>query len=112
MLYVKQVQGKGRGVFSDADIKKGDTIETSPVIILSKKDSQQIAGTLLDEYIFNWNGLAAIGLGLTSMYNHDDNNNAQFLLMSGEYSIIIQAIKDIEKDTEICINYRNSKKFP
>ena len=34
-LYIKQVPGKGRCVFSKKDIKTGEIVETAPVIIIS-----------------------------------------------------------------------------
>ena len=34
-LYIKEVPGKGRGVFSTKDIKVGEIVEKSPVFIIS-----------------------------------------------------------------------------
>ena len=109
MLYVKEVKGKGRGVFSDVDISYRSTIENSPLIRFSKDEIENIESTILSEYWFKDGEDGVIGLGLVSIYNHSSNPNAQILILSSENIIIVRAIKDILAHEEICHNYNNEK---
>lgn len=111
MLYIKEVEGKGRGVFSDKNIEKMEMIENSPVILMSEKDIISIDKTDLRNYWFNWPKGAAIGLGFLSLYNHSDDANAEFLILNAEKSIVINCVKDISAHEEICINYKNEERF-
>jgi len=112
MVYVAQSKGRGRGMFASRAIGKGEMIENSQVIKFPTSDSEHIEKTKVGEYWFNFgHGFGAIGLGNVSLYNHSSSNNAQFLLLTAEDSIIISAIEDIEEGEEIFINYRNTDKF-
>ena len=45
-------------------------------------------------------------LGMGSLYNHSDDNNAMWTQDTNiDDSIVIHAIKDINKDEEICVDY-------
>jgi len=111
-LYVKKVEGKGRGVFSDSPIKKGEMIENSPVIKIPENQIELVEKTDISQYWINWSGKSGvIGLGLVSMYNHSSTPNAEYLLFVPEDSIIMNAIKDISPHEEICTNYKNKEKF-
>lgn len=111
MLEIRQTENKGRGVFSTTNIKRGDLIEMSPVIVLTLEEKDVICQTVLSEYFFEWGKEGAIGLGFTSLYNHSDTPNAEYLPVMSERSIIINAIKDIPAGEEICINYKTLLQF-
>lgn len=113
MLYVGQSEGKGRGVFTDSPIKRGEMIEMSPVIVFPKEDAVHIDKTKLTQYWFNWfgDGSGVIGLGLLSLYNHSDEPNAEYIPFIVEEKMIISCIRDIEPGQEILINYKNKRKF-
>jgi SET domain-containing protein len=53
-IQVRKSNISGRGVFSLVAIKKGDIIETAPIILLSNKDSKEIDKTELYNYYFSW----------------------------------------------------------
>ncbi|MFN0276361.1 MAG: hypothetical protein ACKVPJ_11475, partial [Chitinophagales bacterium] len=53
-IFVARTHDRGRGVFTNKRIRKGQTIEISPMIIFSKKDREQINDTFLYEYYFEW----------------------------------------------------------
>ena len=50
-IYVVTSKEKGRGVFTNSDLKKNTVIEIAPVIVLSKQDRTFIDKTLLHDYI-------------------------------------------------------------
>jgi hypothetical protein len=53
MLFIKDVKGKGRGVFTDELIKKGSLIEVCPMIVLPAKDRKYIDQTKIFNYYFS-----------------------------------------------------------
>lgn len=112
MLIVKESEGKGRGVFTDAPIKEGEEIERSAVIPLTREETTHIDNTALKNYWFNWGSDGgAIGLGLLSLYNHSDEQNARYMPLTCENEMVIIANRDIEAGEEILINYKNKEKF-
>lgn len=109
-LFIKFTANKGRGVFSDTPIKKGETIEICPMLVLPFEDRKHIDKTLIYNYYFQWgedNSESAIALGYGSMYNHSRSANADYISYYNEHELHIIAYKDIEANEEITINYHN-----
>lgn len=132
-LYIKQVEGKGRGVFSKEDIKAGDIVEISPVFIISgtsnnynikEEHEYRINGlkrctsdkTIMplevDDYSFGWSFLTqngkkdqCIALGYGSLYNSANPANMKYEADEKNLNILFIAVIDIPKDTELTINY-------
>ena len=66
-LEIREVKGRGRGVFARELIPAGRVLEESPVLLLTKEQWEEgkMNDTILGEYGFCWaNGGMAIGLGL------------------------------------------------
>lgn len=75
-ISVKDSPGKGRGVFAQRNFKKGEVIETCPVIVLPAKEIDSLELTQLYNYYFAWGPDSkdgAIALGYGSLYNHSYN---------------------------------------
>lgn len=107
-LYVKQVNGKGRGVFTNQPIAKGTKIEESPVIVLSKKDTQKTDLTELHNYLFLWGDRkvkTCMALGYCSVYNHSYTPNCDHETDMENETMIITTLRDIKKGEELLINY-------
>lgn len=107
-LYISTTENRGRGVFCAHDISEGDLIEICPMLILKKQELETIHKTSLHDYYFLWGeqrDIPAIALGNGSIYNHETNPNADFILDFEDVSLEIVAIKNIEAGTEITINY-------
>jgi uncharacterized protein len=109
-IYVKQLSKKHRGVFAKTNIKKGETIETCPVLIIPLKDKKLIDKTFTFNYYFHWGrqNQPAIALGYGSLYNHSYNPNADYSENIKKQVIIFKAIKNIKKDEEIRTNYNGN----
>lgn len=104
--YVASAGKKGRGVFAIKNIRKGETVELSPYVTLPPGEYYRCRDTVINEYRFEVKGrLCALGLGYTSLYNHCEDNNADFFINARKRTIEIRALKAIKKDTEITINY-------
>ncbi len=98
---------KGRGVFATADIKKGEVIETIPLILMEKEEFKEIKKTKLYYYYFEYSDKNpfAIALGYGSLYNHSYTPNSRYLYDYKNDLLIVKAIKDIKKGDEIFFNY-------
>jgi SET domain-containing protein len=107
-LYIVYQEGKGRSVFTSIPLREGDLIEICPVIVIPSVEVPVIHKTFLHDYYFLWGEnmkSCAIALGYGSLYNHEVEANANFLLDFDNEHIEIHAIKDIEAGEEITINY-------
>jgi uncharacterized protein len=105
-IEVKQVRGKGRGVFARRPIEEDEIIERVPVIVLpadqvgDDPDLNPLAG-----YIFAWGrGTVALALGYGSLYNHSFEPNARYDDVGGRTKLFV-AIRKIDAGEEITVNY-------
>lgn len=106
MIYIRNVEGKGRGVFAQKRFTKGEMIENVPVIIIPDPQWELLNQTALGEYYFAWNEEAsAFPLGFGVLYNHSDTPNADAIRNFEDKMIEVAAIRDIEIDEEITIHY-------
>ena len=106
-LYIRAIEGKGRGVFTAQEIPVGSAIESCPVLVLPAEDTERIHQTTLHDYYFLWGttGESAIALGFGSLYNHASAANADYAMDIAGQSIEITALRDIAAGEEITINY-------
>ena len=110
-IEVKQSAIHGRGVFARQKIRKGELIEKSPIILLDKTERELLQLTSLFGYYFvlkNDKTPAALGLGLSSLYNHSYNANAFYAINIKKAIIIFKSVADINAGEEITINYNGS----
>jgi hypothetical protein len=80
----------------------------SPKCVI-REDCEKIRETTISDYWFAWNkaaGTTAICLGFGSLYNHSSTEpNAVFDQDLSDRTISIYALKTIEPDDEIIMNY-------
>jgi SET domain-containing protein len=108
-VYLKKslIPGAGLGVFAASAFKKGDTVEIAPFIEIDHDYSPK---NRLNDYVFSSHldpNKVLVVFGYGSMYNHSPNNNVDYYRHSLEKERLLDyiAIKDIEKDQELYINY-------
>ena len=122
-LYLKHVEGKGRGVFCRTAIKKGEELEVTPALILNEKATGHVDETLLMNYTFIFGSLSkslrqqtgvklsrncsCVIMGIMSFCNHDQKPNAEIVWeeIDGTLYYTLQATRAIAKNTEICTVY-------
>lgn len=111
LIRVKWAGKKGRGVFARKSISKGELIERVPIVVFSVQDIQgSVRRSKLTDYVFNWDADSiVISLGYGSLYNHSFRPNAQFHF-EGRFTQVFSAIRDIDVDEEITINYNGPEK--
>ena len=102
---IKPSKGKGRGVFAVRKFRAGEIIESAPALLVPKAEVDALAATFLGHYMFTTDNKKnlVLGLGVTSMLNHDDDANAEFFITIS--NITIKAKRAISAGTEITINY-------
>jgi SET domain-containing protein len=101
----------GRGVFTRRDIKKGEIIETCPLIEINKHDMASLSESILVTYFFFFGrkkDRLAIALGYGSIYNHSGKPNAVFKINPTENMMDFTALRKIKKGEEITFDYYNS----
>ena len=102
-LRVKRFKGKGRGVIATVDVKAHDVIEVCPVVLFKVARGEN---HICEEYAFRWDSKhIAIALGYGSLYNHSNKPNAYYDHNIRSKTLIVYALHDIPKGTEICFNY-------
>jgi SET domain-containing protein len=103
-IEVKQVRGKGRGVFARRPIEAGEVIETCPVLVLPAGSVEDFSAGV-GAYVFEWGrGKLALALGYGSLYNHSYRPNARYEDL-GDRTKLFTAIRDIAAGEEITVNY-------
>jgi len=111
-LFIKDIKGKGRGVFCKQTISKDEEFEISPVLVLPAEDYDTVRASQLVDYFFNFNvaeNTLALALGFGSLYNHAVYSNAAYVLDREAKTITFFALEDINPGTEICINYAGER---
>ena len=122
-LYLKETKTKGRGLFCRTAIKAGEILETTPAIILKESDNDAIEDTILSDYVFttakltkklrtgigikDMGNTSCVVMGIASYCNHDEYPNAEILWeeQNGSLYYMLQAIRKIPANTEICTSY-------
>ncbi len=105
MIYVRAVEQKGRGVFAQRALRKGEVFERSPVIVLPASQWDSIERTVLFNYCYEWDGDYALALGLGSLFNHSYQPNAIYTRQLTDLVMEYTALRDIAADEEITVNY-------
>lgn len=107
-LFVAKSPGAGRGVFTTAPIPEGTLLEIAPVIVFPPDQIDLISQTLVNDYYFQWgekDDHGALALGYGSVYNHDQDPNADYVMYTRKKTIEYFAIRDIAAGEEITISY-------
>jgi SET domain-containing protein len=105
LICVREVKGKGRGVFAKCALKKGAVIERVPVVLVPIADLVDgFDNPTLNKYFYHWDRKhVAVSLGYGSLYNHSFEPNARYI--HGRNTITYRALRDIAEGEEITINY-------
>jgi SET domain-containing protein len=106
--YIDQAPKKGRGVFAIYDMDEGTIIEIAPVLIIPEEDNDLVYTSFLTDYwyeVLAEENNSAIALGHASMYNHEDDPNAEYEIDADKKLITITAIKPIHAKEEITVSY-------
>ncbi len=110
-LEVREVAGKGRGVFARRGFASGGLIERCPVIGLDEEHWEHVDRTVLETYCFKWGERLerpAVVLGYGSLYNHSFEPNAFYARVPALHAIDFVALREIAPGEEIKVNYNGN----
>jgi uncharacterized protein len=111
-IEIKESPIHGLGVFCKEKIEKGEIIETCPFLVFPQTPQEKLP--FFGNYSFcfprdeNWTNHALV-LGYGSLYNHSENQNADWYT-DGNYYVFFST-RDIEVGEELFINYANGVVF-
>ena len=102
---------------AERDIGAGELVERAPVLIIPEEDRPTVDLTDVANYIFMWEhdtvaedlysgkGRAALVLGFTSLVNHSDAPNCDFVRYVDALALDLVAIRNIREGEELTIDY-------
>lgn len=103
----------GRGVFANRAFKKGELVDSCPVVVLLKPLNQ--LPPRIQTLVYSWSALTkdpiastAIALGYGSLYNHNNPANMRYEADSTAMVMRYFAHRDIEQGEELSVNYNNA----
>lgn len=111
---VQMIEGMGRGVIAERDIKLGEVITNCEILVLSPEDTLKVNETDLKWYTFIFNKETkqdCLVMGDGEIFNHDDNANVLYGLIDWDKRKLMrfQASRDIEKGEQLFIDYRQDE---
>jgi hypothetical protein len=101
----------GNGCFALEDIPANILIESAPVILMHQDLLTEVTAvhghTVLNDYPFGWgvDGLMAIGMGYSGIYNHKAYPNVTWRPNYDLISLEYRTVKDIKKGEQLFIRY-------
>lgn len=98
-LIVKKSPLHGYGVFAGKKLRKGELIEQCYVLISKGGDKG------LEDFYFDASGKNALFTGYGSIYNHSENENADYTINVRKRIATIKASRTIQKGEEIFVSY-------
>ena len=107
-LYVAPTDRMGRGMFTQANLRKNTLIEIAPVIVMSRADRAMLDQTLLHDYIFEWGDQAqscCMALGYVPLYNHSYRSNCEYEMDFARELIRVKTVRAVKAGEELFINY-------
>lgn len=109
---VKTTRQKGRGVFANCRIRRGEIIEIAPVIVLSRREASLFKKLRrLCSFCYCWGASGnqtAFVLGFGALYNHSYSPNADHNPLTKRNTMVFRALRDIAPGEEITHNYNGS----
>jgi uncharacterized protein len=107
---VQLIEGMGRSIIAERDIKRGEVITNCELLVLSPEDTVKVNETDLQWYTFTFNKDTkqdCLVMGDGEIFNHDDNANTLYGLIdwNGRKLMRFQACRDIKKGEQLFIDY-------
>jgi SET domain-containing protein len=113
-IYLKNSSLHNLGVFSSQPITKGDIIDVCPFLSFPQNSNEKIP--VFSNYTFcyprseNWREHALV-LGYGSYYNHSETPSIEWYTNEEDRTFVFFALRDIDKEEELLINYGNGVHF-
>ena len=95
----------GTGVFAGRAFRRGQIVESCPVLVVPERGMRSITATGLREYLYEFGDDYALALGLGSLYNHSSRPAAEVEAHLDERVLVVRALRGIAPGEEITIAY-------
>jgi len=113
VIEIRTTKKYGRGLYANKDIKAGELIESSPIIILEQEDTagkyleqEDTAGKYLELYVYIWKGnKECLALGFGSLFNHKEKSNIDYSCNYKDKCMEYWANSNIRKGSQLFIDY-------
>jgi hypothetical protein len=107
---VQMVDGMGRGIIAERDIKRGEVITNCELLVLYPEDTVKVNETNLKWYVFTFDKNKkqdCLVMGDGEIFNHDDDANTLYGLIdwNGRKLMRFQACRDIKRGEQLFIDY-------
>lgn len=100
-----------RGILAAKSIKKGEVIESCPIVLIPKREWSTINETVIGNYKYAWDKSHDCAvLGYCGLTNHSYEPNAKYRRDFKNLQMEYVALRDIIKGEEIFINYNGDPK--
>ena len=109
-VIVVDIPSKGRGVIANKEISVGEIVIKNYLLVMSWSDTVELQKHILGDYAFNFDnsGRYAFCLGIGSFINGAINRkeiNIDYKINKNKEIIIFTALKNLDKDEELLIDY-------
>jgi SET domain-containing protein len=107
-LHILETENKGRGVFTNQQIRADTIIEVAPVIVMPAADRVLLDQTKLHDYIFEWGDdktECAMALGWIPVYNHSYQSNCEYYMDFDTANMLVKTVRKVNAGEELTINY-------
>jgi hypothetical protein len=107
-LHILETENKGRGVFTNQQIRADTIIEVAPVIVMPAADRVLLDQTKLHDYIFEWGDdktECAMALGWIPVYNHSYQSNCEYYMDFDTANMLVKTVRKVKAGEELTINY-------
>ncbi len=113
MIYVKNVENMGRGLFSFTSFKANRVIMECELLVLSEQDTKSVNTTDLQYYTFKYNDAQdCLVLGNGEIFNHSEKPNVGYRLIDydGRKMMQFYTLTEVNSDDQLLIDYNMDTK--
>ena len=108
-IYIQDIAGKGRGIFTKKALAADELLEIAPVIVMDAAARILLDQTLLHDYIFEWqpegSSQCCMAMGYVPVYNHSYTSNCEYFMDYEAQTMSIKTVRAIAAGEELTINY-------
>lgn len=96
----------GRGVYARRALAPGETVATSPALVLDEDETAQLAEHRVSHYLVTWDATgSALPLGAVGFVNHDLEPNAELVVDHDHTTVELLVRRPVRAGEELTVDY-------